>query len=52
MSEVRESPTGASAELFDEMTRETIARKVARMNTDELLKLLGHLILRDREWMP
>jgi hypothetical protein len=39
---------GESAELFNEMTRETINRKIASLSTDELLDLLGHLILRER----
>lgn len=40
---------GAQAELFNHMTRETILRYVERMNTDELVTLLGHLIVRSRQ---
>lgn len=39
---------GASAELFNEMTRQTIIRKIERLTTEELLDLLGHLIIRER----
>jgi pheromone shutdown protein TraB len=41
-------PAGASAVLFDEMTRRTIARFIAQMSTDELLELMGHIIVRSR----
>lgn len=39
---------GASAALFNEMTRQTIMRKIERLGTEELLDLLGHLILQER----
>jgi len=39
---------GASADLFNEMTRQTIVRKIERLTTEELLDLLGHLIIRER----
>lgn len=40
---------GHDAAIFDRMTRETIARKMERLSTDELLQLLGHLILKERQ---
>lgn len=42
------SPDGAEAIYFQQMTKETIIRKVDRMDTEELLTLLGHLILLER----
>ena len=39
---------GPDASVFNEMTRATIIRKIERYSTDELLDLLGHLILRER----
>ena len=39
---------GASAAIFYAMTHETIIRKIDRLNGEELLDLLGHLILRER----
>lgn len=40
---------GADATIFQDMTRQTIVRKIERLDTDELLDLLGHLILRERQ---
>jgi hypothetical protein len=40
---------GANAHIFAQMTRETIVRKIERLSTEELLDLLGHLILKERQ---
>jgi RNA-binding protein YhbY len=40
---------GASAGIFKEMTRQTIIRKIERLSTGELIDLLGHLIIRERQ---
>jgi len=39
---------GASSGIFKEMTRQTIIRKIERLTTGELLDLLGHLIIQER----
>jgi hypothetical protein len=41
--------SGASAELFDAQVRLTITRKLERLDTDELLGILGRMILAERE---
>jgi acid phosphatase family membrane protein YuiD len=43
-----EKIAGTSAAVFDEMTRQTIVRKIERFNTEQLLDLLGHLIIQER----
>jgi len=40
---------GASAAIFFAMTHETIVRKIDRLNGEELLELLGHLIIQERK---
>jgi hypothetical protein len=45
----REEMDGASAGLFNEMTRQTIVRKIERLTTEQLLDLLGHLIIQERK---
>lgn len=40
---------GEQAKLFNEMTRQTIQRYIAAMSQDELLELLGHIILQQRK---
>jgi len=40
---------GASAYLFNELTRETIHRKLERLDTDDLLRILAHLIALERK---
>lgn len=42
------TPDGARADIFAEMTRETIKRKIDRLDIEELIELLGHLILQER----
>jgi acid phosphatase family membrane protein YuiD len=48
MSDDVENVAGASAAIFQEMTRQTIIRKIKRLTTEQLLDLLGHLIIRER----
>jgi len=48
MSSTTKEPSGDGAALFQEMTRQTIIRKIQRLSTEELLDLLGHLIIRER----
>jgi hypothetical protein len=49
MPDGNEEIGGASATLFNEMTRQTIIRKIERLGTEELLDLLGHLIIQERK---
>jgi hypothetical protein len=35
--------------VFASMLRDTIGRKLDRLDTEELLDLLGHLILKERQ---
>jgi acid phosphatase family membrane protein YuiD len=44
----RPEVSGEQASLFNEMTRQTIMRYVNDMNQEQLLDLLGHLILTRR----
>jgi len=48
MSDVDRQVDGASSVFFQEMTRQTIVRKLQRLDTEELLDLLAHLIIRER----
>jgi hypothetical protein len=49
LSSDRPKVDGASADIFNEMTRQTITRKIERLGTEELLDLLGHLIIQERK---
>lgn len=40
---------GANAVIFREMTLQTIVRKLDRLDTEDLIDLLGHLIIRERK---
>jgi hypothetical protein len=48
MTEPSPEVDGASAAIFYAMTYETIIRKIDRLSGNELLDLLGHLIIRER----
>lgn len=43
------SPDGADAIYFKQKTRELINRKLDALSTEQLLSVLGHLILQERK---
>ena len=49
LSQTDTKVSGASAVIFHEMTRGTIDRYIDDMTTEQLVDLLGHLMIRRRK---